>query len=180
MITSNFLQGFAARLFFSIVLLTGCSTTSQVDYPIPPIAKHDPLPESEALSQRSEISNLADQISVSKVDEANCVYFMLGSSAVAPSEKAKLELAAARLKEDRGLYIKLVGNANHNGSRSLNLAVADSRVETVATVLKSLGVNSRQIKKIVVGGERTPVTCRSEECQRKMRRVELSISKAKY
>ena len=72
--------------------------------------------------------------------------------------------------------VDLTGHANDNGSPSYNLAVADARIQSVSASLKKLGVRPQQIKKSVIGGEKTPSICRSQDCRRKMRRVELIIS----
>lgn len=114
---------------------------------------------------------------MAEIDESSSVFFALGSSTVTPSEKGKLTLAAQRLKDDRELDITLIGHTDDNGSRSLNVAVADARVASVSAALKRLGVRTQQIKKKVSGSEKSSGVCRSEACRQKMRRVELVISK---
>lgn len=168
----------ALGLFLPLVFLFGCGSASQPERPVQVVANQESLPEAKAQSQPAETSNVAEQNAIAEVDEKSSIFFSLGSSTINQSEKDKLHLAAHRLKGDKGLYVTLIGHANDNGSRSLNLAVADARIESVSAILKKLGVKARQIKKKVNGGEKTPRACQSVECRRKMRRVELIITTA--
>ncbi len=107
------------------------------------------------------------------------MFFALGSKTISARGKEKLRQVAMRLKHDENATVTLQGYANDNGSSSFNLAVADSRVGAVATYLRKLGAKPLQIKRKVIGGEKTPVNCRSSECRRLMRRVELIVSSSK-
>ena len=70
----------------------------------------------------------------------------------------------------------VVYHINENGSASFNLAVADSRIGAVASALKKLGIAAHQIQRSVRGDEEVPADCRSSECRRAMRRVDLVFS----
>lgn len=164
-------------LSFSITLLSGCGTTSQAERPVNQLLKPPVPTEAKAESPPGKASSLPTKKAEAEIDEKLSVFFSHGSSAVGLSEKNKLRDAAILLKEDSGLSVTLIGHANDNGSRSVNLAVADARVEAVAASLKKFGVKARQIKKNVIGGEKPPGNCGSAECRRKMRRVELVFSK---
>lgn len=173
------LCSFAAGLSLALLFLSGCGTTPQPERPIQQEAKHASLPEAKAEAQLAQTSTTIHQNAVVEIDEKNTIFFSLGSSTLSQSEKDKLHLAAKSLKGDKGLFVTLVGRANGNGSRSFNLAVADARVESVVISLKRLGVKAYQIRKAVIGGEKAPSTCRSIECRRKMRHVELVFSTTK-
>jgi len=54
--------------------------------------------------------------------------------------------------------------------------VADSRIGAVASALKKLGIAAHQIQRSVRGDEEVPADCRSSECRRAMRRVDLVFS----
>jgi outer membrane protein OmpA-like peptidoglycan-associated protein len=165
-------------LTIAIALFSGCGTTYQPERSIQQVA-NDASPEARGELPTTEIPSLAEQNPFAAVDEKNSIFFSQGSSALSPSEKDKIQRAASLLKDDKGLSVRLIGRANDNGSRSLNLAVADARVEAVASSLKRLGVKTSQIKKTVIGGEKPPNTCRSAECRQMMRRVEFVFSKTK-
>lgn len=100
------------------------------------------------------------------------IFFAPGSHAIASSERRKLELLASRLVGERRQSVTLVGYANDHGSRSFNLAIADSRISAVAKVLKKHGVSTYQIRRRVGSGEVRSASCRSSECWRLMRRVD--------
>ena len=112
--------------------------------------------------------------SIEKVDHdaESSIFFMLGSSSITPEERLKVQSLAIRLKEDRNLGVILIGHANDNGSRSFNLAVADSRVRAVVDQLRKQGVTAQQIRFEVAGSEQVPRDCRTSTCRQIMRRVE--------
>lgn len=112
------------------------------------------------------------------VNPDESIFFAPGSSTIASSERRKLKLLAARLLAERRQSVTLVGYAADHGSRSFNLAIVDSRIGAVATVLKKHGVSAYQIRRRVGSGEVRPATCRSSECGRLMRRVDLVFPEA--
>lgn len=166
----------ALGLFITIGFMSGCASKAQPEQPIQVSAGQESVVKAKADSQVVETAKVAEQNAIAEVDETTSIFFSLGSRTVNQSEKGKLSLTAHRLKDDKSLFVTLVGHANDNGSRSFNLAVADARVESVSAILRKLGVKTHQIKKEVSGSEKMPSFCRSEACRRKMRRVELIIS----
>lgn len=104
------------------------------------------------------------------------IYFAPGSSSISSTERSKLKRLAQRLQADKRQVVTLIGHANDNGSPSFNLAVADSRIGAVASTLKKLGIAAHQIQRSVRGDEEVPADCRSSECRRAMRRVDLVFS----
>jgi OOP family OmpA-OmpF porin len=112
-----------------------------------------------------------------EIREEESIFFPLGSSTVSSKEKYKIDSLARRLLDDKNLIATLIGHANDNGSPSFNLAVSDSRVMAVAEKLRKHGVQRSQIRKEAFGSERTPKSCRSEECRLRSRRVEFVFTK---
>lgn len=165
-------------LLLPMFLVFGCSSTSQPERPIQAASGTESLIETQRASQYSEKTATAEQKAVAEVDEKNSIFFSLGSSSINQQGRDKLQHIASLLKSNKGMSVTLNGYANDNGSSSFNLAVADARVERVSSVLKKSGVRTRQIKKRVIGGEKIPSACKSQECRRKMRRVELIIATA--
>lgn len=160
-----------------MVLLAGCGTTSQPERPVPQVLKLPVSPEKKTESSPIKGISQPEKKTEAEVDEKMSIFFTFGSSTVGHAEKLKLGDAASLLKEDGSLSVTLSGHANDNGSRSVNLAVADARVEAVAASLRKLGVKTRQIRKNVIGGEKPLNNCGAAECRQKMRRVELVFSK---
>jgi outer membrane protein OmpA-like peptidoglycan-associated protein len=107
------------------------------------------------------------------VDDENSVFFAVGSTQLDAAGQAKLKLHAEHLKDDQKLVVALVGHTDDQGSPSYNLAIAEQRVSAVRKQLRRYGVRSSQIRRQLGGRVKLAVTCRSAECRRKMRRVEL-------
>ena len=163
-------------LIFPLLFVIGCSSTPQAERSVQAIAAPEARTEIKTESLPTDTPHQPEQNVATEIDEKNSIFFSLGSSTINQREKDKLRLIASLLKNDKALYATLFGHAFDNGSRSFNLAVADARVESVSATLKNLGVKSRQIKKVVNGEEKPPTACKSSECHRKMRRVEIIIS----
>lgn len=106
---------------------------------------------------------------------AESIFFLPGSSAIAAAEQHKLTPLAARLQADRRLSVVLVGHTTDYGSRSFNLAIADARIGAVTKALKKQGVAAYQIRKRVGSDQKEFVSCRTPECWRTMRRVDLIL-----
>lgn len=170
------------NLLLAVVFLAGCSTAPLPEQTRPAVASPNTFPASTVQSETApapappETGSQEEQATVAGIDEKLNIFFSLGSSTINRAEKAKLQEIAGLLKNDKSVYVTLVGHANDNGSSSFNLAVAGSRVESVGKMLKGLGVTPLQIRKKLMGGENIPRSCRSTECRKMMRRVELIIS----
>lgn len=172
------LRSTVLMLFLPMFFMFGCGSTSQPERPIQVVAMPERLPEAKTESQPPETTSVAEQNAVAEVDDKNSIFFSLGSSTINQRERDKLRHIAILLKSNKAMYVTLIGHASESGSSSFNLAVADARVESVGTVLKKTGVKRHQIKKKVIGSEKISGACQSQECRRKMRRVELIISTA--
>lgn len=154
-----------------LALLAGCAANPRPEAPaVAGEASGPAIPRVEAAPEQSPTPGKNEGLPVNP-DES--IFFAPGSSTIASSERRKLKLLAARLLAERRQSVTLVGYAADHGSRSFNLAIVDSRIGAVATVLKKHGVSAYQIRRRVGGGEVRPGTCRSSECGRLMRRVDL-------
>lgn len=169
----------ALVLLLLLFLMSGCASTAQPERPTQIARVVEQLPESDMEAQQSETTTSAgnDLFAEPEIDVENSIFFSLGSSTLNQHEIEKLRHLSTLLKSNKALHVTLTGHANDNGSSSFNLAVADARVRSVVTALTKAGVKRHQIKKNVVGDAKTSSTCRSAECRRKTRRVELVISK---
>jgi peptidoglycan-associated lipoprotein len=111
------------------------------------------------------------------VNEGNSVFFQSGRSEIDAAGERLLQQHAERLKANPRLRVTLVGHTNDLGSPAYNLAIAEQRVDAVHRRLREAGVPARQLRRYVVGAEKTSKACHSVECRRKMRRVELVYRK---
>ena len=165
-----------------ICWLTGCTSTPpvQLEANSKPVENPTPIPK-VARSANSPLNMKANpeptEKEVREKHDEECVFFSLGSSTVSNKEMYKIDSFARRMLADKKLVVTLIGHANGNGSTSFNLAVSDSRVMAVAEQLRKHGVQRSQIRKKALGSERTPKSCRSEECHLRSRRVEFVFTK---
>lgn len=165
-----------------ICWLTGCTSTppGQFEANSKPVENPTP-PPAVARPANSSLSKKANpeptETEAREIHEEESIFFPLGSSTVSSKEKYKIDSLARRLLDDKNLIATLIGHANDNGSPSFNLAVSDSRVMAVAEKLRKHGVQRSQIRKEAFGSERTPKSCRSEECRLRSRRVEFVFTK---
>lgn len=110
------------------------------------------------------------------VSEENSIFFASSETGIDAEGRAKLQRHAARLKGDDKLLATLVGQTDDLGSGAYNLAIAEQRAEAVFKALRALGVPANQLRAYGVGAEKVSKACRSAECRRKMRRVEIRYS----
>lgn len=175
----------SAKLSLCIVgicWLTGCASTSPVQLDANSKAVGNPAPApAVALSADGPLNMKAHpeptEREAREIHDEACIFFSLGSSTVSRKEKYKIVSIARKMLDDKNLVVTLIGHANDNGSSSFNLAVSDSRVTAVAEQLRRHGVQRSQIRKEALGSERTPKSCRSEECRLRSRRVEFVFTK---
>lgn len=111
------------------------------------------------------------------IREGRSVFFARRSSDISSEALSVLELHASRLRADSRLVVTLVGHSDHLGSRSYNLAIAEQRVAAVAKALRNMDVQRGQIRKYGLGSEKPGLLCQSEQCRRKLRRVDLVYPK---
>lgn len=120
---------------------------------------------------------LDEKAAMAAVDTENSVFFHSSDSTLDAAGRQRVLEHAARLKADPDLAVTLVGHADHLGSRSYNLAIAEQRVNAVFAVLRSEGIPVTRIRREAVGSEQVSPACRSVQCRKLMRRVELVFEK---
>ena len=110
-------------------------------------------------------------------DPANNIFFASGSDTITPAGRRQLSLIAEKMKSKPRADVTLIGHTDDAGSSEFNLALAQRRVEAVATELQSFGISSRQIRRVSYGNEASGAyTCASASCRQNERRVELRLS----
>ena len=160
-------QGFC-RVLPVLCLLTACAGQ-------PSIAPSAPEKKGKrpAAVQVDDGKPLSEAQVIAAVDDEKSIFFASGQTMVDDPGKQKLQLHAARLKENPKLQVRLVGYTDDRGSSSYNLLIAEQRVDAVFRLLRSYGVPARQLQRYALGGEKNSNTCTSPACLAKMRRVEL-------
>jgi len=105
--------------------------------------------------------------------EADNIYFGSGSTRVDAAGEQKLRAHASRLVANPKAVVTLIGLTDNQGSRSLNLAIAEQRIEAVARILRAHGVLKKQIRPYARGNKTPRSECNTQACSEKMRRVQL-------
>lgn len=154
----------------TILLLAACGqapvrTTGQADAVSPVAQEEKSLPPVADKPSEAQI--------MAQVNLDNSVFFPAGGTELDAASLKRLAALAERLKAMEEGIVTLHGYTDHLGSPSYNLAIAEQRVNAVATALRRNGIAATQIRRNAVGSERVPAACRSVQCRRLMRRVEL-------
>ena len=113
---------------------------------------------------------------IAAVDLENSVFFPSSGTTVDAAGRQRLIAHAARLKENPEITVTLVGHTDNLGSSSYNLAIAEQRVNAVYAILRSQGVPLTQIHRYSIGSEQMGRGCKSPQCHKNMRRVQLQFS----
>ena len=71
------------------------------------------------------------------------VYFAAGSTSISTEGAAVIEAAAAKIKANPGLTVKLTGVADTSGSAATNAQVSQKRAQTVQDALKAKGADAK-------------------------------------
>ena len=154
----------------TVLLLAACGqapvrTTGQADAVSPVAQEEKALPPVADKPSEAQI--------MAQVNLDNSVFFPAGGTELDAASLKRLAALAERLKAMAEGIVTLHGYTDHLGSPSYNLAIAEQRVNAVATALRRNGIAATQIRRNAVGSERVPDACRSVQCRRLMRRVEL-------
>jgi outer membrane protein OmpA-like peptidoglycan-associated protein len=99
------------------------------------------------------------------------IVFAPGADSIAVADNPTLEQLSAEAKSGEAKWISLEAYADDQGSRELNLALAQRRIEDVSHHLVSLGFPSNRIRGTSYGDEHM------DESTLPMRRVEIRINK---
>jgi len=172
----------ASLLLVSTLTLGGCGTarkelhTGSQATPAAadvPTAVHGANEESDAeiVTPRQEVVAAETSRTTAVADEES-IYFDLGSSVLDTVALRALRKHAERLKADSKQSVTLVAHTDYLGSRSLNVAIAQQRLNVVVEALKSMGIPRRQLRLSSMGNEKAPRDCKTT-CRRQMRRVDV-------
>lgn len=150
------------------------SETKSVVVPSPISRDAKPLPASDvSINDRPDVS-VAKAVPAVTLDYEHNVYFDFGKIAVDSRGVETLNKHAERLKENGNSVVTLIGRTDHLGSSAYNQAISEKRLDVVMQLLRVRGVAKRQIRRIALGNDRnTTARCRSDDCRKAMRRVEL-------
>ena len=107
--------------------------------------------------------------SAARIDPDAVIIFAPGAERIGPADSATLEQIASMAKTGPEKWISLEAYAGAQGSRELNLALSQRRVDEVSHHLVALGVAASRIRETSYGDERI------DESSLPMRRVEIRV-----
>lgn len=150
-----------------LAVLAGCAGQ--------PPAPAQPATGAAPSADRSKVTRprVVEAPATAALDPENNIFFKDDELRLDPEDGQKLQRHAQRLKDNPKLRVTLVGYADDQGSRAIQLAKAEQRLDAVFQSLRRMGVAVRQLKRYPVGREKTNPGCNAADCHNTMRRVEL-------
>lgn len=109
-----------------------------------------------------------------RLTPAAVIVFPPGVESIADIDIPALERLSAAAKSGEAKWISLESYADDQGSRELNLALAQRRIDQVTHQLAVLGFPANRIRGTSYGEERM------DESEQPMRRVEIRIRRMRY
>lgn len=130
-----------------------------------PGAKNDPNSTNDiTLAGLSDPDNLLSQ---------RIIYFDYDKAAIRPEYMVLINTHAKLLAKYPSLKMRLEGHADERGSREYNVALSESRAQSVKNIMGVQGALRSQMKTIGYGEEIPIVRGQSQESWQKNRRVEI-------
>ncbi len=105
------------------------------------------------------------------INELQDIYFDFDKANVLPDSLKVLDNNVRWIKANPDYLILIEGHADEIGTKEYNFALAAKRAQTVKDYLLSRGVPAGQVTLLTSGGERRLCHEKTEECEKKNRRV---------
>ncbi len=132
------------------------------------------------LLKNDEISKdfyLVPQVKENQVIRLNKLIFEQGKSNITAASYGELNNLVSMMKENSSMQIQLEGHTDYRGSKKLNMALSQDRVDAVKDYLIGKGITSRKIKTKAFGGTKPLNKGKSLKASEINRRVEVRIIK---
>ncbi len=175
-------------LIFAFTLMNGCSTpkkASKEEVATPTTKPAGPSDE-ELARQRAEQEarerglreqSIRDQeardraaaAEAASLKDLSRIYFDFDRAELSSEAREILGKVAAQLKASPKKTLTIEGNCDDRGTNEYNLALGQTRADSAARYLQSLGIDRKRIKTISYGEERPVCTEATEACWHKNR-----------
>jgi outer membrane protein OmpA-like peptidoglycan-associated protein len=110
-----------------------------------------------------------------QLDALGRITFRKGSNTLTPAGREVVRRAAAVLREERDLHVRLEGYTDDDGTTLVNRGLSYARARTVRLTLQHLGVPAERLSSVGYG-ERRPVVPNTTPSNRMLnRRVEFRV-----
>ncbi len=171
-------------LIFAFTLVNGCSTpkkatTEEMAKPAKPAGPSEEelarqKAEQEARERALREQTLRDQeardraareaAEAARLKDISKIYFDFDRSELSSEAREILSKVADLLKASPKKTLTIEGNCDDRGTNEYNLALGQSRADSAARYLQSLGIDRKRIKTISYGEERPVCTEATEAC----------------
>lgn len=131
--------------------------------------------ETNSLYTEIHVDLLLVPIETGQKIELNNVFFYQSTPKLIETSYPELDRIIEALKNNPSVRIELDGHTDNQGDASLNIALSQSRVETVKAYFVEKGINSSRIVTKAFGGSKPKAPNDIEENRKKNRRVEILI-----
>jgi peptidoglycan-associated lipoprotein len=131
-----------------------------------------PAPPPERVAPRPDPTATVEELFRRNVEE---VYFDYDQAEIRPDQVAKIQSAAAWLKQNPNVRFTIEGHADERGSQEYNLGLADRRANAVKQFLTGQGIPDGLIATVSYGEERPQCMDQSEDCYQRNRRAAFTL-----
>ncbi|HET6491129.1 MAG TPA: peptidoglycan-associated lipoprotein Pal [Syntrophales bacterium] len=175
-------------LIFAITLTNGCSTPKKATKEETTSAKQPAGPSDEELARQKAEQEARDRslreqairdqeardraardAEAARLKDLSKIYFDFDRAELSTEAREILNKVAELLKASPKKNITIEGNCDDRGTNEYNLALGQSRADSAARYLQSLGIDRKRIKTISYGEERPVCTEATEACWHKNR-----------
>lgn len=159
-----------------VMTLAACSSSSNLDENAGNETNQVEQPTETVVVETMEVEKSPEEIMREKYEalrQDNLVYFAFDSSLVQGEYADMLQAHADFLIQNPSVNVILEGNTDKRGTPEYNIALGESRGQSVERYLRSLGVPASQMSVVSYGEEKPLVRGDTEEAFAKNRRVAL-------
>jgi peptidoglycan-associated lipoprotein len=183
-------------LVLAFTLMNGCSTpkkatTEEMTKPTTPAGPSQEelarqKAEQDARERALREQTLRDQqardraaAEAARLKDISRIYFEFDRAELSSEAREILNKVAELLKASPKKMITIEGNCDDRGTNEYNLALGQTRADSAARYLQSLGIDRKRIKTISYGEERPVCTEATESCWLKNRNATFVYSEKK-
>jgi peptidoglycan-associated lipoprotein len=176
-------------LIFAFTLMNGCSTPKkatkeEVATPTKPAGPSDEELARQRADQEARERGLREQAirdqeardraareaaEAARLKDISKIYFDFDRAELSSEAREILNKVAELLKASPKKTLTIEGNCDDRGTNEYNLALGQTRADSAARYLQSLGIDRKRIKTISYGEERPVCTEATEACWHKNR-----------
>jgi peptidoglycan-associated lipoprotein len=167
-------------LAIAALVLSACSSTKLADTnevkgkPVDTAAASSAGPAVVA-PRSAVVAVIADHLNPnSLISKERSVYFEFDKFDIKAESTALIERQGKYLAANKGLAIRVEGNADERGGREYNLALGQKRADAVVRALKVYGAGDKQLEAVSYGKEKPQALGHDEAAWAQNRRVDLA------